>query len=77
MTTCTSSSISLATTSGAAFRRCDFRGTHFDGRRLNNTTFVDCKFEGMHGAPEIVGSYRIQGGDTSAAEIAKAWGPSK
>lgn len=69
--------LDLSTTAGAVFRRCDFRGTHFDGRRLNNTTFIDCKFEGMQGAPEIVGSYRIEGGDTSPAEIAKAWGPSK
>ena len=69
--------LDLATTTGAVFRRCDFRGTHFDGRRLNNTSFIDCRFEGMHGAPEILGSYRIEGGDMSAAQIARTWGPSK
>ncbi len=59
------------------FRRCDFRGTHFDGRRLNNTTFIDCTFEGMQGTPEVVGSYRVEDGDMPVAEIAKLLGPSK
>lgn len=65
----------LCTTKGTIFRRCDLRGAHLDGRRLDGTKFIDCQLAGHHGKPAIEGSYSVEGGDMSMAEIVKLWGP--
>jgi uncharacterized protein YjbI with pentapeptide repeats len=69
-------SLDLCTTTGAVFRRCDLRGAHVEGRRLNDTKFIDCQLAGIRGKPAIEGSYDVAGGDTPMAEIVKLWGPS-
>jgi uncharacterized protein YjbI with pentapeptide repeats len=62
----------LCTTLNATFRRCDLRGAKIEGRRLDNTEFVDCQLAGIVGMPVIEGPYTVTGGDG-----APAWGPSR
>ena len=50
---------------GTVFERCDFRGADFSGRRLINTTFVECRFHGITGVPTIDGPYTVLSPDLS------------
>jgi uncharacterized protein YjbI with pentapeptide repeats len=44
---------SILTVVGARFVRCDLRETNWSGRCLNDVSFIDCKFYGAHGAPQL------------------------
>lgn len=45
--------LKLCSMRNAAFIRCDFRGTKWDGRRVGGTLFEDCQFDGATGTPTI------------------------
>ncbi|HSJ64426.1 MAG TPA: pentapeptide repeat-containing protein, partial [Gemmatimonadaceae bacterium] len=45
----------------------DLRGANFEGRRLRDTSFINCKFAGVRGKPEIQGNYTVERADFSPA----------
>jgi uncharacterized protein YjbI with pentapeptide repeats len=77
-------SLDLCSMLNTTLRRCDLRGSIFDGRRLDGTRFIDCKFAGITGNPAIEGNYVVERPDfsargdgsdiRSAAEVYAIWG---
>lgn len=64
----------LCSTLNATFRRCDLRGARIEGRRLDNTRFIDCKLAGITGVPVLEGTYLIENCDLSASAVQAMWG---
>lgn len=68
---------------GAIFVRCDLRGSKWDGRRLHNVTFSECRMHDVRGRPNLDG-VRIVSPNLSpdddgcsagtAMEVAALWG---
>lgn len=57
----------LCSTLNATFRRCDLRGASFEGRRFDNTKFIECAFAGVKGKPRLEGGYTVERPDFSPA----------
>lgn len=55
----------LGRADGSIFERCDFRGADFTGLRIDDCTFVDCKFGGAKGRPELGDGIEVRGADLS------------
>jgi len=47
------------TTTGTRFIRCDLGGASFDGRRIADSVFENCRMGDIIGKPAIEGPYSI------------------
>jgi uncharacterized protein YjbI with pentapeptide repeats len=55
----------LSRADGSEFEHCDFRGADFTGLRISSCAFMDCKFGGAKGQPELGDGIAVRGADLS------------
>ncbi len=58
----------LCTAVGTWFLHCDLRDTHWEGRRLQDARFTECRFYGIHGTPVIEGRCTIERPNMAAGD---------